>query len=185
MNKALKRTLFGLGAVAALGAAAVGYFIYDQLHPDLPRNLSALSQVRLTNEAGSSLHFSEAVTPHSATLVAFWTTWCGPCHSEATKIAALRRQYRANDLSILYLNVDEVPSAAATAAFLRVSHAESLHVLYAGHSGWKTITGHSTMTLPRSYVFDRAGTASAVFAGFDKSDTGDEMQHSLTKAISG
>ena len=185
MNRTLKRTLFGFGAAAALGAVVVGYFVYGQLHPDLPQNLSALGQVRLSNEAGSSLHLADAVTPHSATLVAFWATWCGPCHSEATKIAALRRQYRADDLSILYLNVDETPSAAATAAFLRASHAENLHVLYAGHSGWKTITGHNTMALPRSYVFDRAGAASAVFTGFDKSDTGEEMQHSLTKAIAG
>lgn len=133
--------------------------------------------------AGSTVRLGEAVTPRSATLIAFWATWCVPCRKEAAEIAALRRQYRSSELSILYLNVDDVPNAAATSAFLRAAHAEDLDVLYAGHSGWKSITGSSNMALPRSYIFSRTGLASAVFSGFNEAGSKHEMEESLTKAL--
>lgn len=183
MNRILKRTLIGFGAVAALGSAAIGYFAFNQLNPALPENLATLGQARLTDKVGSPVALSATVVPRSATLIAFWATWCMPCRSEAREIAALRRQYRTSDLTILYLNVDDVPNAAATASFLRAAHAENLDVLYAGHSGWKTITGSSAMSLPRSYVFDRTGKASAVFAGFDPTSSKRDLARSLVNAL--
>jgi len=183
MNKILKRTLIGFAAATALCVAAGGYFALKLFDPGLPQNLAVLGPVRLTNEAGLPVRLSETVLPRYATLVAFWATWCAPCRKEAVEIAALRRKYRASDLSILYLNVDDVPNATATSAFLRASHAENLRVFYAGHSGWKSITGSSSMALPRSYIFDRKGMATAVFSGFDESDSKSEMERSLTKAL--
>ncbi len=183
MNRRWTRVWPGLGVITTLIVVAAGFFVVGQIHPGLPPRLVALGHVRLVREGGSTLTLSEAVVPHAATLLTFWASWCGPCHGEAAQIAALRQRYQANDLNVLYLNVDDIQDAAATAAFLRSSRAEGLAVLYAGHAGWRTITGTRAVTLPRSYVFDRSGTPIAAFVGFDGSATRDDLARSVAKAV--
>ncbi len=184
VKRRVQRTLLGVGAAVVLAVAAVGYIVLNQVDPGLPQSLAALGPTRLTSAAGSPVRLSAAVQPRSATLLAFWATWCVPCREEATEIAALRRHYAASELSIVYLNVDELPNAAATAAFLRAAHAENLPVLYAGHAGWTAITGSRTMVLPRSYLFGRSGAATAVFPGFGK-DSKRQLERGIAKALAG
>ena len=164
----LTTTLGIAGAVIALGAVVVGTLVYRQVNPPLPLPLAKLAGTPLTTALGSPILLGQAAAPAAITIVSFWATWCIPCRAEATALARLRQRYAPSDLAIVYLNVDATPDPTATARFLQETHAEGLPVFYAGPADWLAVTGSKTMVLPRTYIFDHAGSATAALAGFDR-----------------
>ncbi len=49
--------------------------------------------------------FDEAVASHRVTLVDFWATWCGPCHSMAPDLEQVARE-SPDDILIAKVDVD-------------------------------------------------------------------------------
>ena len=51
--------------------------------------------------------FEQTVTTNDIVLVDFWASWCGPCRMQAPILEDLAKQYTADQLKIVKVNVDE------------------------------------------------------------------------------
>jgi thiol-disulfide isomerase/thioredoxin len=52
-------------------------------------------------------------TKGKVVLLDFWTTWCGPCKTELPILEKLQKEFRAQGLVVLGINVDEDPQTVA------------------------------------------------------------------------
>lgn len=61
-----------------------------------------------------STYESEVLKSKAPVIVDFWAPWCGPCRMQAPILEDLAKQYTADQLKIVKVNVDEERELAMT-----------------------------------------------------------------------
>jgi cytochrome c biogenesis protein CcmG, thiol:disulfide interchange protein DsbE len=89
----------------------------------------------------------------------FWASWCGPCKTEAPRLAAAAA---ANAGSVLFLGVDVQDLKSDARRFLR---RHDLPYLSVQDNGGQTYNGYGLTGVPETYWVDARGRIGAHFAG--------------------
>lgn len=91
----------------------------------------------------------------------FWASWCGPCIKSFPWMNKLTRQYKADDLVVISVNLDEDITAAKK--FLGKYPAD-FSVTY--NPEGNIAEAYQVMGMPSSYLIDRKGNIAATHVGF-------------------
>ena len=134
----------------------------------MPPPLAAVGRIPVTMPDGSVAPIGSLLRPGLPTVVTLWASWCGPCRSEAPKIAELRRRFGPETLNLLYLNAredgashDDLEKYLTSVGFAPDAYA----VL--SQSNLSRLTNDSQNLIPRTYLFDRAGVPQAMIVGYN------------------
>ena len=101
----------------------------------------------------------------------FYATWCEPCRAETPRLVELQRQYAAQGLQVIGLNVGgeddraEVPKFAKEFA-IQYPLAFPDDELADGYLG-------DNQNIPQAFVFDRQGNMVKRFVGYSESSGGE------------
>ena len=68
----------------------------------------------LRSVAGANLRLAEQ--RGQVVMVNFWATWCGPCRQEMPHLSRLYDKYKSSGFTLLGVNIDDDPRAAAALA---------------------------------------------------------------------
>ncbi len=98
-------------------------------------------------------------------LVDFWASWCAPCRESFPFLNRMQRQYGAQGLHILGINVDEKRVDATR--FLAKIPAQ-FSVLY--DAAGETPKAYDLKVMPSSYLIGRDGKIRLVHQGFKAKD---------------
>ena len=98
-------------------------------------------------------------------LVDFWASWCAPCRESFPFLNRMHRQYNAQGLHILGINVDEKCTDATR--FLDKIPAQ-FSVLY--DAAGETPKAYDLKVMPSSYLIGRDGKIRIVHKGFRTKD---------------
>ncbi len=96
-----------LAAVAALGVAMIPSCSLTQHDESAPAGDVANLKYTLKDMNGQEVNL--ASFKGKPIVLNFWATWCGPCKVEIPIFVALTEQYRAQELTILGVSVDDSP----------------------------------------------------------------------------
>jgi thiol-disulfide isomerase/thioredoxin len=121
MSRPVRLTLAGF---AALGAAVVGAFVYERLHPATAlrqpaaplggsapvaqletARIPAIRPVFALKDLNGTSH-SITEWDGKALLVNCWATWCAPCRREIPLLNKIRKEYAANGVEVVGIAVD-------------------------------------------------------------------------------
>lgn len=94
--------------------------------------------------------------------VDFWASWCPPCRKSLPWLAGMQAKYRARGLTVLTVNVDREPTAAAR--FL-ASLPDSLPIVYDPQG--RLAAAYGLQGMPSSFLYDRSGTLRSTQVGFE------------------
>jgi thiol-disulfide isomerase/thioredoxin len=97
--------------------------------------------------------------------VDFWASWCAPCAKAFPFLNRLEREFRAQGLHVVGINVDE--NAADATAFL--ARHPALFEL-AADAGGQCPRAFDVRAMPSSYLVDRQGLIRHVHLGFSAQD---------------
>ena len=97
-------------------------------------------------------------------LVAFWATWCGPCHIELLQLQAILERHREKGFILLTVSVDTADKESEVRQFVRRYRYEFPVLL--DQSSEVTDRFHPTMELPYSMLLDRKGRIAARHQGY-------------------
>jgi thioredoxin 1 len=61
----------------------------------------------MIKQVNKSTYESEVLKSKAPVIVDFWAPWCGPCRMQAPILEDLAKQYTADQLKIVKVNVDE------------------------------------------------------------------------------
>ena len=126
-----------------------------------------VAHIPVTLPDGRRATIGDSIRPGLPTVITLWASWCGPCRTEAPKIAALRRRFGSDKLNLLYLNIrDDSAAPQDRAAFITDAGMapNAYAVLDAAHVG--LLTRDARNLIPRTYMFDRSGTPVALIIGY-------------------
>lgn len=68
--------------------------------------------LELPDLQGKRVALHETAAARRLVVVAFWATWCGPCHTELAELARLYERHASDGLEVLAVSVDRDPDAA-------------------------------------------------------------------------
>jgi thiol-disulfide isomerase/thioredoxin len=102
-----------------------------------------------------------ADTKGKVVLVDFWASWCPPCKESFPALEVLQRDYRARDVRVIAVNVDERQKDAD--AFL-AAHPHQLLVVFDPHG--ESPKAFKVRGMPSSFVIDRAGNIRYTHQGY-------------------
>lgn len=156
-----RRILLGAGAALAIPGAARAQ---APASPPLPGSLSELSALTLSSPDGAATTLGALLGP-GPSVISFWATWCAPCLQEARHLAEMRSRIPAARLNIIGINVDRTRDEARLADFLRrgrVNYTQTRGDLAA----YQAFGGGQQILLPRLFVFDASGRATAAFGRY-------------------
>lgn len=109
--------------------------------------------------------------------VDFWASWCGPCRQSFPWLNEMQKQYGANGLVVVGVNVDKRREDAQT--FLSTTPAQ-FRIAYdtagATPKEWKV------MGMPSSYLVGRDGKVQLVHPGFREADRS-ELEAQIRRAL--
>jgi thiol-disulfide isomerase/thioredoxin len=109
-------------------------------------------------------------------LIAFWATWCGPCHEEIPELNTLAARYK-DQLQIIGVSEDDDPPAAVT------KFANRERIGYPVMMATKEITAQfgEVPALPTTFVVDPEGAVVQKHVGLYPTDTYDREIRALLK----
>ena len=111
---------------------------------------------------GAQVTLATAVRANKATLVNFWSSFCGPCMEELPELNKMLAQYRGKGFDILSVNLGDQPASVAkiwkTGKF----------TMHAVLNGDKVSQAYHIEAIPTNYVIGPDGKIVARFVGFDE-----------------
>jgi thiol-disulfide isomerase/thioredoxin len=149
----------------------------------LPPPLAELGALALTRADGSATTLGAEAASGRAAVVSLWATWCAPCVMEAQHLAEVRGKYAAERLSITGINVDKARDEQKIAAFLKKGRVNFTQLRGDPEVVYQAFRGSLPITLPRLYVFDRAGNGIAVFGKYSGGKTLKEIDTAIASAV--
>jgi thiol-disulfide isomerase/thioredoxin len=183
MSRPLSLTLAGF---AALGAAVVGAFVHERLHPRTPvlPPVAVVAPRRAPGPAETASADSPRIPEqrpvfalndldgksHSITdwdgkalLVNFWATWCAPCRREIPLLNKIRREYEANGVEVVGIAVDFADDVRTYASRVAIDYP----VLVGEEEGLEAARafGVATVALPFTVFIDAHGRVLTVHLG--------------------
>ena len=110
----------------------------------------------------------------------FYATWCEPCRAEAPGLVQLQRQYAAQGLQVIGLNVGGADDREHVAAYAKEFGIQYLLALpdddladdYLGNN----------QSIPQAFVFDRGGNLVKRFAGYSET-SGQELERVVQSTL--
>lgn len=145
-------SLFGFALLAAVPGRAADTLAVGQRFPDLK---SAGLEGTLPDLAGAKV-----------VIVDFWASWCAPCKASFPVYDALQKEYGAQGVHVIAVNVD--PNDKLMAAFLK-KQPVSFAVVRDAQA--RLVAEVKVPTMPTSFVLDRAGVVRFVHTGFHGEET--------------
>lgn len=97
--------------------------------------------------------------------VDFWASWCGPCAASFPFMNDLHREFKAQGLEIIAVNLDETPEDAD--GFLQ-KHPADFAVGLDGDGKCPPL--YNVQAMPTTYLIDRKGNIRHVHLGFRDED---------------
>lgn len=95
-------------------------------------------------------------------MVDFWASWCGPCHHSFPWMAAMHKKYADQGLTIVAINLDKTPEAAA--GFLASTPAP-FTIVY--DPAGKTAAAYHVQGMPTTVLVGRDGRIRTTHIGFE------------------
>lgn len=111
-------------------------------------------------------------------LVDFWASWCGPCKQSFPALNEIQKQFAAEGLVVVAINVDE--SRADMEAFLKQHPAEFAVVRDAAQ---KLVEKAGVETMPSSFLIGRDGKIRSVHSGFKGEETRKKYVEEITTLL--
>lgn len=68
--------------------------------------------LELADIHGETVNLQSTAAERRLVVVAFWASWCGPCHTELAQLSRLYERHAAEGLEVLAVSVDRDPAAA-------------------------------------------------------------------------
>lgn len=134
--------------------------------------------------AASFKQFSSSVVPLAPfkgkpVVVYFWATWCDDCRDEAKALVALRDKYRASDLVVVGIGVDQSDKIKR---FVR-DNSVDFPVFVGGSEGIEVSRkmGNLRAEMPFVAAIDRAGLVTAAHLGKFQATTPETMATAALK----
>jgi len=98
-------------AVLAVVLGAVGAFYYARAKPAAPAADSSAERANLNftlkDMNGNEVRLAEL--KGRPVLINFWATWCGPCKDEIPALIAVAEKYKAQNLAVIGISIDDTP----------------------------------------------------------------------------
>ena len=133
----------------------------------MPPPLAVAGQLPVRLPDGRAARLGDGVRAGVPTVVTLWASWCGPCRREASTIADLRRRFGSDRLNLIYLNVrDPGAGSAMLSRYMRDAGMQRDGYVMMDDAPLVQLTKDLTNAIPRTYVFDRAGTPVAMIVGY-------------------
>lgn len=156
-------------ALAVIGVLAGARFLMLRSFDSapLPPALETVAKLPITLADGRHALLGDTLKPGVPTIITLWASWCGPCRSEASKVAELRRRFGAEKLNLAYLNVrDDAASRQMLANYMTEygMAPDGYAVLADEHIA--TLTHAKDVLIPRTLIFDRSGQPMATITGY-------------------
>lgn len=98
----------------------------------------------------------------------FWASWCPPCKKEFPEINAMLKAYEGANVVGIAVNIDKKRSHAE--AFLKGVGALSRNLVVLLDPESSAIRHYNALTMPTSYILDKAGVVRFVHFGYNESD---------------
>jgi len=159
----MKNSFPALLIAVMLGAAALGYGLYQWMAPETSPDEPAPSQgsqlaeslpsFSLPDPEGQERHIDEWAG--DILVINFWGTWCAPCREEVPLLIELQEDYADQGVTVLGIALDEAEPVKRFAEDfginypLMVGENETLEVLEA--------FGSARQGLPHTFIVDRDG----------------------------
>lgn len=94
-------------------------------------------------------------------LVDFWASWCKPCEHSMPWLAELQKQYGAEGLAVVAINIDTDLSKAAAMLAVLPAGVDVYH-----DKDRKVAAGYDLEGMPSAYLYDRTGKLRGSHVGF-------------------
>jgi thiol-disulfide isomerase/thioredoxin len=154
-------------------------------HLPLPPALADLSALALTRPDGAATTLGAELAPGRAAVISLWATWCGPCIQEAQHLSKTRTAHAPAALDIIGINVDRNRDEQKIASFMKKGRVNYAQLRGEPEPVYTAFGGLMPITLPRLYVFDRAGRATKAFGRYSGSKTLKEIDAAIAAAMRG
>ncbi len=133
----------------------------------MPPPIKVVSKLPVTLPDGQQAPLGQLIRPGLPTVISLWASWCGPCQLEAPDIVELRRHFGPDKINLVYLNVREDGAPPADLArFLRSIGMPPHDYVSMGYADLPRLTNDTRNLIPRTFVFDKAGTPIAMIVGY-------------------
>jgi thiol-disulfide isomerase/thioredoxin len=176
-----RRFLIFAGGAASLSPPALA----KEDHLPLPPALGDLSTLALTRPDGADTTLGAELTPGRAGVISLWATWCGPCIQEAQHLSKIRTANAPDALDIIGINVERNRDEKKIASFVKKGRVNYAQLRGDPELTYTAFGGLMPITLPRLYVFDRAGRATKAFGRYSGGKTLKEIDAAVAAATRG
>lgn len=162
------RRLVVFAALALLAAIGAPFWLARSFTAGpMPPSIGVVSKLPITLPNGQQAPLGQLIRPGLPTVISLWASWCGPCQLEAPHIVALRRRFGPDKLNLVYLNVrEDGASPEDLARFLRSIGMPPNDYVSMRDADLPRLTSDSRNLIPRTFVFDKAGTPIAMIVGY-------------------
>jgi thiol-disulfide isomerase/thioredoxin len=110
----------------------------------------------------------------------FYATWCEPCRAETPRLVQLQRQYSAQGLQVIGLNVGGADDRAEVPAYAK--EFEIQYPLAFPDDEFADAYLGDNQNIPQAFVFDRNGNQVKRFVGYSES-SGAELERIVKASL--
>lgn len=160
-----RRFMMAATGSVAFAASANGPACAED-NTSLPPTLDQLGGLALSRTDGSPTTLAAELGPRRPTVISLWATWCAPCLIETKELSLVRRRAPDRELGILGINIDRDRNEDVIARFLERGGSNYAQVRGETDAVYSAFGGEGGVSLPRLYVFNRKGVATAAFGKY-------------------